>query len=143
MDGGDTSGDHVFSCNDSTAMINNPAAENLTLENNSALLVSNDEQQNQLISYKQMLSIIFELTDEDLAKVEEHLRDKLIRNGEIFLQQHDTLRSNYEKFKIEYEQRFVDLESEFNECQNKLTQESKNSYLFRQKANENGKHAEF
>jgi hypothetical protein len=89
-------------------------------------------------SYKQMLSTIFDLSDDDLQSVAEHVRDKLVRNGESFLQQHDNLRAAYEKFKIEYEQRFIELESDFNECQSKLTVESKNSYLFRLKANENG-----
>jgi hypothetical protein len=89
-------------------------------------------------NYKQMLSTIFELTDEDLLRVEEHLREKLVRNGENFMHQHDNLRANYEKCTIEYQQRFLELESEFTECQNKLAVESKNAYLFKLKSNENG-----
>ena len=92
----------------------------------------------QLNSYKRAFFTIFELSDDELNKIEEHVRHKIVHNGENFLQQHDTLRGNYEKFKIEYEQRFVELEADFNESQSKLGAELKNAQLFRIKANENG-----
>jgi hypothetical protein len=91
------------------------------------------------LNYKRSFNKIFELTDDELNLIEETLRNKIIKNGENFIQQNDNLRITYEKLKIECEQRFVELESEYNECQSKLSVESKNSFLFRKKADENGK----
>ena len=54
----------------------------------------------------------------------------------IFLNQFDNLRAASEKLKIEYEQHFLELESEYNECRTKLELESRNSHLNQQKVNE-------
>ena len=80
---------------------------------------------------------IFELNDNELNMIEEHLRQKLIKNGENFISQHDSLKIDYEKFKIECEQRFIELESEFNECQSKLVVESEKAHLYKIKSDEN------
>lgn len=89
-------------------------------------------------NYKRAFQTIFELTDEELNKIEDHLRQKIVQNGENFLQKHDNLQRDYEKIKIEFEQRFIELETEFNECQIKLSTESKNAHLYQIKATENG-----
>jgi len=91
-----------------------------------------------LNSYKRAFSVIFELSDDELGKIEDHVRSKILNNGENFLQQHETLKGNYEKFKIEYEQRFIELEADFNESQTKLGLELKSSHTYKLKATENG-----
>ena len=88
---------------------------------------------------KRSFNKLFELTDDDLNLIEENLRLKIIKNGENFIQQSDAVRISYDKFKIECEQRFIELESEFNECQSKLSVESKNSFLYKKKNDENGR----
>ena len=87
---------------------------------------------------KRAFSDILELDDDELSKVEEHLKNKIVKNCENFLHKHDQLRASYEKFKIEYEQRFIELEAEYIECQTRLEAESKNCHLFQLKASENG-----
>jgi hypothetical protein len=140
---GETSAEFELASNDLEQQnFESQAVQAENFEHAMPIVIANEQQAAASISgsnYKQMLSTIFELTDEDLSRVEEHLREKLVRNGENFMQQYDTLRANYEKCTIEYQQRFLELESEFNECQNKLAAESKNAYLFKLKSNENGK----
>jgi hypothetical protein len=110
----------------------NTNSDELDVDNPIESIISNE------FNDKRALNVIFELTDDELNKLEEHFRQKLQKNGGNFLQQHEQLKTSYEKFKIEYQQQFMDLESEYNECQTKLATETKNSHLFRIKANENG-----
>ncbi|CAF0709464.1 unnamed protein product [Brachionus calyciflorus] len=92
---------------------------------------------NPTANYKRAFFTMFELTDEELNKIEEHLKEKIVSHAENFLQKHDYLQTSYEKFKIECEQRFIELEAEYTECQNKLTIESKNAHLYQIKSTEN------
>ncbi len=114
----------------------NVQSENENTTNNETGLTAHESENN--LNYKKSFNKIFELTDEELYVIEENLRNKIIKNGENFIQQNDNLRIAYEKFKIECEQRFIELEAEYNECQTKLTNESKNCYLYKKKADENG-----
>lgn len=108
-----------------------PVVETASMEVNQASVVGMTDKQN-------VLAVLFELEDNEIARLEENLRQKLVKNAENFVQQHDLLRSNFEKLKIETEQRFVELEAEFTECQAKLSVEAKNAHLYKLKANENG-----
>ncbi|RNA44217.1 nucleo TPR isoform X1 [Brachionus plicatilis] len=103
----------------------------------SGFLNVNTDDPNPTSDYKRVFHTIFELTDDELAKIEDHLKDKIQSHGENFLQKYDNLQANYEKFKIECEQRFIELESEYTECQNKLSFESKNAHLYQTKSTEN------
>jgi hypothetical protein len=91
-----------------------------------------------IISHKKALGVIFELDEDELQKLDELLRGKLLRNGELFLQQHENLKISYEKFKIECEQRFLELESDYNQSQTRLKQELENSYLCKNRLTEIG-----
>lgn len=115
----------------------NLQSDNENTTNNENFVTAHESENNNL-NYKKSFNKIFELTDEELLLIEENLRNKIIKNGENFIQQSDNLRITYEKFKIECEQRFIELESEYNECQTKLTTESKNHYLYKKKSDENG-----
>jgi phosphoglycolate phosphatase-like HAD superfamily hydrolase len=88
---------------------------------------------------KQTLSRMLHISEAEINAIEEHLRNKIIENGERFAIKYDDLNNVYEKFKVEYEQRFHDLEAEFVQCQSKLESESKDAYLYRTKYNEAGK----
>ncbi len=110
----------------------------INLDVNSPVMLTNENAAN-LNNYKNAFFTIFELSEEELNRIEEHMKNKIVHHGENFLQQHETLKSNYEKFKIEYEQRFIELEADFNESQSKLGIELKNAQLYRIKASENGK----
>jgi hypothetical protein len=114
----------------------NLQSDNENTTNNESCVTAHESTNN--LNYKKSFNKIFELTDEELFLIEENLRNKIIKNGENFIQQSDNLRITYEKFKIECEQRFIELEAEYNECQAKLTTESKNCYLYKKKADENG-----
>lgn len=109
-----------------------------TVTSPSAFLNVNTDDPNPASDYKRVFYSIFELNDEELAKIEDHLREKLQSHGENFLQKYDNLQASYEKFKIECEQRFIELESEYTECQAKLSIESKNAHLYHSKSAENG-----
>lgn len=89
-------------------------------------------------SCKQAIQTMLELSEEELAKIEERLRCKILKNGENFMQKFDTLRADAEKTKIEYEQHFSEMESGYVETQTKFEAELKKSLLFQAKANENG-----
>ena len=80
-----------------------PTVETASMEVNQASVVGMTDKQN-------VLAVLFELEDIEIARLEENLRQKLVKNAENFVQQHDLLRSNFEKLKIETEQRFVELE---------------------------------
>lgn len=79
---------------------------------------------------------VFNLDDEELNRLEPTLKQKLIENGENFIQQYDNLRIAHERLKTEYEQRFMELEADYTECKSKLAAELESSYLFKAKAGE-------
>lgn len=79
---------------------------------------------------------IFNLDEDEISKLEPTLKQKLIENGENFIQQHDNLRIAHERLKAEYEQRFVELETEYSECKAKLAVELESAYMYRTKASE-------
>ena len=58
------------------------------------------------------------------------------RNGDKWLGQHDELRSAYAKLQTECEQRFVELESEYTECQRRLGDESRDAHAYRTRVDE-------
>ena len=120
--------------------------ENFTLnqiEANNQLQQVENSQINGLIpnenTAKRAINTILELSDDELNKIEEHLKTKIIRNSENFFNQYENLRASSEKLKIEFEQHFLELEAEYNECRIKLESESRNSHLNQTKANEFGK----
>lgn len=120
--------------------------ENFTLnqiEANNQLQQVENSQINGLIpnenTTKRAINTILELSDDELNKIEEHLQTKIIRNSENFFNQYENLRASSEKLKIEFEQHFLELEAEYNECRIKLESESRNSHLNQTKANEFGK----
>ena len=90
------------------------------------------------VNIKRAINTILELSDDELNRIEEHLRSKIIKNSENFLNQFDNLRASNEKLKIEFEQHFLDLEAEYKECRAKLESESKSNHLNQMKANEFG-----
>jgi hypothetical protein len=90
------------------------------------------------VNIKRAINTILELSDEELNRIEENLRFKIIKNSENFLNQFDNLRASNEKLKIEFEQHFLDLEAEYKECRAKLESESKSNHLNQMKANEFG-----
>jgi hypothetical protein len=94
-----------------------------------------NETTNNIIS-KRAINTILELSEDELNRIEDYLKLKIIKNSENFLNQFDNLRATSEKLKIEYEQQFIELEAEYNECQTKLESESRNSHLNQIKANE-------
>ena len=117
--------------------------ENFTvnqIEANNKLQQVENSQINGLIpnenTAKRAINTILELSDDELNKIEEDLKNKIIRNSEIFFNQYENLR---EKLKIEFEQQFLELETKYNECRIKLESESPNSHLNQTKANEFGK----
>lgn len=117
--------------------------ENFTvnqIEANNKLQQVENSQINGLIpnenAAKRAINTILELSDDELNKIEEDLKNKIIRNSEIFFNQYENLR---EKLKIEFEQQFLELETKYNECRIKLESESPNSHLNQTKANEFGK----
>ena len=117
--------------------------ENFTvnqIEANNKLQQVENSQINGLIpnenTAKRAINTILELSDDELNKIEEHLKTKIIRNSENFFNQYENLR---EKLKIEFEQQFLELETKYNECRIKLESESRNSHLNQTKANEFGK----
>ena len=77
------------------------------------------------------------MQDDEIDRIEEHLRSKLIENGEKFYLKYENLRISNEKYTIENEQRFVELEAEYNECQQKLGVESKNAHMYKLQADQN------
>ena len=89
-------------------------------------------------SCKRAIQTMLELSEEELAKIEERLRCKILKNGESFMQKYDTLRADAEKNKIEYEQNFVEMENSYIETRNKCEAELEKSMLFQAKANEHG-----
>ncbi len=98
---------------------------------------SNNNTNNETLNKQKILNVIFHLSEEEIDRIEDHLREKLIENGERYVQDHDQLRSTHERLRIEYQQRLIELESEFVENQEKLSTESKNAHLYRLKSNEN------
>lgn len=110
----------------------------MTVTSPSAFLNVHTEDSNPSSDYKRIFYTIFDLSDEEMSKIEDHLREKISSHGESFLQKYDNLQAVYEKFKIECEQRFIELESEYTECQSKLSVESKNAHLYLTKSTENG-----
>ena len=117
--------------------------ENFTvnqIEANNKLQQVENSQINGLIpnenTAKRAINTILELSDDELNKIEEDLKNKIIRNSENFFNQYENLR---EKLKIEFEQQFLELETKYNECRIKLESESPNSHLNQTKANEFGK----
>lgn len=90
------------------------------------------------VNTKRAINTILELSEDELNKIEEHLRFKIVKNSENFLTQFDSLRASSEKLKIEFEQHFVELENEYTQCRIKLESESKSNHLNQTKANEFG-----
>jgi len=113
-----------------------------TLNTNQIILETDqlvDNEQHQIMNdtnMKRAVQTILELSEDELNKLDEHLRCKLMKNSENFLNQFDNLRASCEKLKIEYEQHFLELESEYNECRTKFELESRQSHLNQQKVNE-------
>lgn len=113
-----------------------------TLNTNQIILETDqqvDNEQHQIMNdtnMKRAVQTILELNEDELNKLDEHLRCKLMKNSENFLNQFDNLRASCEKLKIEYEQHFLELESEYNECRTKFELESRQSHLNQQKVNE-------
>lgn len=91
---------------------------------------------NATVTTRPSFNAVFNLDDDELNKLDAALKQKLVENGENFIQQHDNLRIAHERLKAEYEQRFVELETDYNECKDKLAVELESSYLYRTKANE-------
>ena len=117
--------------------------ENITLaqiETNNKLLKINTNEDPLInnTNCKQAIHTILELNEEELVKIEENLRNKILKNGENFLQKYDLVRADNEKIKIEFEQNFAELESSYIDLQSKFETELKNSHLYQAKANENG-----
>lgn len=110
----------------------------ITLTSPSAFLNVNTDDSNPSSDYKRIFYTLFDMSDQEIAKIEDHLREKILSHGESFLHKYDNLQAVYEKFKIECEQRFIELESDYTECQNKLRFESKNAHLYLTKSTENG-----
>jgi len=106
-----------------TAATNNASSEMNLTEKNS-------------INTKRAINTILDLSEDELNRIEDYLRLKIVKNSENFLNQYDNLRATGEKLKIEYEQQFLELEAEYNECQTKLESESRNAHLNQIKANE-------
>lgn len=126
----------IFADDDMTSIVVNPVVNLRPVAHSGG--ASGDE----MIAHDQTkpkFNTIFNLSDDELNKLDKSLKEKLTENGENFIQQHDNLRIVYEKFKIECEQRFIDLEAEYTECQAKLATELESSYYNKQKATENGK----
>lgn len=89
-----------------------------------------------VITTRPSFNAVFNLNDDELEKLDPTLKQKLVENGENFIQQHDNLRIAHERLKAEYEQRFLELESDYNECKDKLAVELESSYLYKTKASE-------
>jgi hypothetical protein len=113
----------------------------MVTEDNPLVLSEANEQSsasNQLsFNPKKALNLIFNLQDDEIDRIEEHLRSKLMENGEKFYLKYENLRISNEKYTIENEQRFVELEAEYNECQQKLGVESKNAHMYKLQADQN------
>lgn len=90
------------------------------------------------LTSRSSFNVIFNLAEDELERLEPALKQKLIENGENYIQQHDNLRINYERLKTEFEQRFMDLDAEYSECKSKLATELESSYLYKTKANDFG-----
>lgn len=102
----------------------------------SASITTGDSSANPTVTTRPSFNAVFNLNDDELEKLDPALKQKLVENGENFIQQYDNLRITHERLKAEYEQRFVELESDYNECKDKLAAELESSYLHRTKANE-------
>ena len=87
---------------------------------------------------KHAVNVMLELGEEELIKIEENIRKKILKNGESFMQKYDEMRAANEKVKVEYEQHFIELESTYIDTQSKLETELKNSYLNQSKSTEHG-----
>ena len=94
--------------------------------------------QKQYQSCKQAIGSILELSEDELNRIEETLRSKIMKNSDNFMQKYDSLRVTSEKTRIEYEQHFIELESVYTQCQSRLENELKSSYFYKTKAAENG-----
>lgn len=104
--------------------------------------IPNDEERfSDYAHCKHALNVMLELGEEELIKIEENIRKKILKNGESFMQKYDEMRAANEKVKVEYEQHFIELESTFVETQSKLETELKNSYLNQSKSTEHGKNS--
>ena len=95
------------------------------------------------LTSRSSFNVIFNLAEDELERLEPALKQKLIENGENYIQQHDNLRINYERLKTEFEQRFMDLDAEYSECKSKLAAELESSYLYKTKANDFGTRIHF
>lgn len=89
--------------------------------------------------FKKEINKIFELDNDELAKIEEHIRMKILRNASNFMHKYDCLRADNEKIKVEYEQYFKELETNYFEAQAKFDAEMKNAHIHQSRAIENGK----
>ena len=112
------------------------ASEVAAMDASAQLDFVNFTSQQQSPSKSSSFSRVFQISADELATIEERLRSKIIDKGGLFATQHDALRVTYEKFKAEYEQRFVELEGEYLECQARLEVESRDAHLYRTKAND-------
>ena len=113
------------------------------IESNSQLInVANSNSSEDLCSNyagcKQAVHTMLDLSDQELAKIEEHLRVKILKNGESFMNKYDSMRADGEKVKVEYEQHFAELEATYLETQTKFETELNNSNLYQAKATGNG-----
>jgi hypothetical protein len=45
---------------------------------------------------------ILELEEHEINQLSDGLKEKIFKNSELFYHKHESLRNNYEKFKIEY-----------------------------------------
>jgi hypothetical protein len=50
----------------------------------------------------EIVSNFLQLNDNELNSINDDLRQKILNNQEEFFNKHETLKNNYEKFKIEY-----------------------------------------
>ncbi len=91
-----------------------------------------------LTSCKRAINTLLELNDDELMKIEENLRMKILKNGECFMQKFDCMQADMEKVKTEYEQNFKEMEAMYIETQVKFESELKNAHLFQARVNENG-----
>jgi hypothetical protein len=66
---------------------------------------SNNNTNNETLNKQKILNVIFHLSEEEIDRIEDHLREKLIENGERYVQDHDQLRSTHERLRIEYQHR--------------------------------------
>ncbi len=109
-----------------------------SIHENTLTTAATSEELADLTSCKKAINTLLELSDDELMRIEENLRMKILRNGECFMQKFDCMQADHEKVKIEYEQNFKEMETMYIETQVKFESELKNAHLFQAKVNENG-----